>query len=271
MENSVLSRFTKLSGTHRLIEKTNGENIKIMIVDTGIEEDLLINPNKIVYKYNDIKNEEGLSDKANHGTAITSLVQAVAPDSDIYFVKALNGLNKGTPANIYKAITIALSKKVDILCLSLGTNAELSVSTKKVLQSAIRSGMIVVSASGNFNRNYLQNPARVEGVISVGGLNKELDDKWEKSNYNAKMDFVAPAESVETVGISGDIELRNGTSFANAIVVGQIALMMSYLKSKGVPFTSSMLEEYGSNETRKLLTGKGFIDINKFIDKHEGR
>lgn len=265
-----MGQFSKLSGTHRLMELTGGENVKIMIVDTGIEEHLLIDSSRIVYKYNDIKNGEGLSDKANHGTAITSLVQAIAPESDIYFVKALNGLNKGTPANIYKALTLALSKKVDILCLSLGTNAELSVSTKKVLQSAIKSGMIVVSASGNFNRNYLQSPAKVDGVISVGGLNRELDDKWEKANYNIEMDFVAPAESVETVGISGNIELRDGTSFANAIVVGQIALMMAYLKRKNIHLTLDMLDEYGSNETRKLLTGKGFIDINKFIDKHEG-
>lgn len=259
-----------MSGINNMLKVSNGEGIRVMVIDTGVSLDNVINKNKVIATYNVISGGAEPYDDANHGTAIVNLIQSVSPESDIEVVKVLDGLGKGTAQSIYQGLSLALSKKVDILCLSLGTNSELSVSTKKLLTYIVKSGTIVVSASGNYNRNYLQSPSSFKGVVSVGGLNYEFEDKWIYSNYNIEMDFVSPAENIPTRGVVREvIEERNGTSFSNAIVVGQISLILSYCKKNNISITKEDILGLGSNEKRTLLTGGGYLDMNKFLKEYK--
>ena len=167
----------------------------------------------------------------------------------------------GSFKNIYDSVAMAVSKNVDILCLSLGTSSDLSPTTKRVINSAISKGMIVVSASGNFNKNYLQNPSNHDGVISVGGLSANLDSRYHKANYSTSLDFVALAENIYVEDNSGSWVFRDGTSFANAILVGQIAL----IKDIKTDFKKEELIKYASNSSRNLETGLGYLDLNIFV------
>ena len=70
------------------------------------------------------------------------------------------------------------------------------------------------------------------------------------------------AEDVETIDNELNKTIVNGTSFANAIVVGQIALM----KSVDTGLVDSDILNYCS-DSRKLETAKGFLNINEFLEE----
>lgn len=255
----TMLNFLEMSGTNNLRLLTAGEGVKIMIVDTGFSQEAVENA---VFSKNYIDDDIELTDYANHGTSVYNLVYELAPMADYYLVKGLGNNMNGSFKNIYDSVSMSISKNVDILCLSLGTSSELSPTTKRVLNSAIQKGIIIVSATGNFNRNNLQNPSNHKGVISVGGLSKDFKNRYHKANYSTELDFVALAEDILVKDNSGIWVYRDGTSFANAIVAGQIALMKSYNKD----FKKNDLVRYHSNDSRSLETGLGYLDLNKFME-----
>lgn len=252
--------FLELSGTNNLRSHSNGKGVKVMIADTGFSKKAVENA---VFTKNYIDNDEMLTDRANHGTSIYEIIYEIAPMCDFYLLKSLGDNMNGSFKNIYDSISIAISKNVDILCLSLGTSSELSPTTKKALNSAIQNGMIIVSATGNFNRNTLQNPSNYKGVISVGGLSSDLKSRYHKANYSTELDFVALAENILVEDNTGNFLCRSGTSFSNAIVVGQITLMKSIKKD----FKKEDLLRYSSNISRELETGLGYLNLNKFAEE----
>lgn len=250
--------FLEISGTNKLREYATGEGVKVMIVDTGFSEDAIKNA---VFTKNYIDDDTMLTDRANHGTSTYKIISEIAPMCDFYLIKGLGDNMNGSFKNIYDSVAMAVSKNVDILCLSLGTSSDLSPTTKRVINSAISKGMIIVSASGNFNKNYLQNPSNHDGVISVGGLSASLNSRYHKANYSTSLDFVALAENIHVEDNSGSWVFRDGTSFANAILVGQVAL----IKDIKADFKKEELIKYASNASRNLETGLGYLDLNIFV------
>ena len=251
-----LMNFLEVTGTNKLKEKTNGEGVKIAVLDTGCN----IDNEQIVYRYDFFDESNSARDNANHGTSIVNIIQTIAPKSEIYIIKILDDIGLGNMANLSTGISLASNLNVDIVCMSLGGWKKFSKTTIKGLQLLYKRGIMILSAVGNNNSNDIYYPSKYNEVLSVGGLSTDLNIRWKNSNYCRETDIVALAEDVETIDNELNKTIVNGTSFANAIVVGQIALM----KSVDTTLTDTDVLRY-CDESRRLETAKGYLDLNKFI------
>lgn len=95
-------------------------------------------------------------------------------------------------------------------------------------------GCVVVAAAGNANVEAVNFPARLEGVIAVGGISPSGEHLSPTSNptglssYGQELDLVAPGVNVPTTDInSGYVTGFNGTSSACPHVAAAAALVLS--------------------------------------------
>ena len=248
---------------------TKGEGVKIAVLDSEID---LTHPE---FKNKNITYKEFIDSNNHnyHGTAVSSLIcgetLGVAPEAELYHLKMLSD-EFGSGKSWDRAFSYAMSQDVDLICMSIGTKAKLSASMEQSIQNASDKGIVMVSPSGNEGLTVLRNPANNENVMAVGGI--AIDRKLaKKSNKSKFMEGYAPSENI----LVADTRAKdlyssvNGTSFANAIYVGQLALLLSYIKNNvkdsDINIRKFMAEYNASHrEQRKVIDMnmlKEYIDI----------
>lgn len=172
-----------------------------------------------------------------HGTAITSLIVGknigIAPESTIYHMKMLSDVF-GSGVSWDGAVDKAIKLDVDVICMSIGTKDKLSPSMKQSLQRATERGISIVAPSGNEGLFLLRNPAEDDRVIAVGGKDSN-GATTSNSNKHKDIEAYALSEDVFVANAIGPMKYikKSGTSFANAIVAGQIALIVAYSRNNG--------------------------------------
>lgn len=246
---------------------TRGENAKVAIIDTGID----MNHSDLTYSFGIdmfVKSND-VMDMYGHGTHVAGLIAGkytgVAPNAELYIAKVLNNNGQGSISSVMDGITFAMNCEVDILCMSLGMYDELPSLIRQRLLEAYNNGITIVSATGNSGQESLQYPANMQEVIAVGSLDK--DNKLAGfSNYGANMDVVAFGDEVASTYINGQYATMSGTSMACARVTGQLALLISYYKSKGKKLSPVEIRNLISTLGKhNYLNGYGTIDLNKLI------
>jgi serine protease len=177
-------------------------------------------------------------------------IRGVASNSIIVPVKVL--LNDYTiayddvAAAIYWAADPDLGN-ADILSNSWGGGSSPSAALTQAINDAMTEGRgglgcVVVFAAGNANGAYLNYPANLPGVITVGAINKN-GTIWNYSQVGSEMDLVAPSgqkgpnagdiRTIDRVGAngsntSGDYSSTfRGTSAVAPQVSGVAALVLS--------------------------------------------
>lgn len=250
-----LYNFLDVTGTLHLMELAEGENVKVAVLDTGSNND----SDMISDKYSVLTRDDNVEDKANHGTVIIDIINTIAPKAEISVIKVLDDVGNGNMSTIYAGLNHAVKIGADIICLSIGGEKKLSTETRKTLNRLTKDGVIVVSAVGNGRCSKSAYPACYDNVIGVGGLSKNNVSRWHKSNKGDDVDLLALAEDIE----SSDGETYSGTSFANAIVVGQIALLLSIDED----MSREDILRHTQYDKRSASVAKGYLDINKYIDE----
>ena len=243
---------------------TKGHGVKVAILDSEIDL------SHREFEGRDIQYEEFIpSTQINyHGTAIASLIVGkdigVAPEVSLYHMKMLSDVF-GSGASWGEAIRKAMALKVDVICMSIGTKEKLSPSMRQVLQVAMERGITILAPSGNEGKFLLRNPANDERVLAVGG--KDADgNQSAKSNKHKDIEAYALSEDVlvANTGETFNYIKKNGTSFANAIVSGQVALIIAYARDRGYDINvRDFLKTYNRNNPHE---GK---EINMNIVKKE--
>lgn len=242
-----LDLYLKETGFNR----NNGNNIGIAIIDTGCN---IVNEN-IKLQYNSITGSNDVYDYVGHGTAIYEIINSIAPKANFYIMKGLDDKGNGSMLSLYEClIRCRDNDNIDIICMSFSSFNELSSTTRKAMKECLSNNKIILSSIGNDSMNVNTYPSSIDGVYSVGGLNTKLDDKFETSNFRVDTNFVALGDN-----IFANNEIRNGTSFANAIVVGQIAEIMSDYNIDRVNFHSYNIHNHFSRSYRELNTAYGSL------------
>ena len=224
---------------------TKGENVKVGVLDSELSLD---HPE---LAGRNITYAEFIQSSAYnyHGTAITSLICGnsigVAPEVELFHMKMLSN-EYGSGMSWDRAMDFALKNEVDIICMSIGTKDTLSTSMLQSIQRAYDRGVVICAPSGNEGKPILRNPADNPNVIAVGGI-ADSGKVSVRSNRTLEIEGYAPSEGV-VIADSGQSLLYkkdSGTSFANAIFVGQMALTLSYARSLNVQVDiRSFLKEY---------------------------
>lgn len=217
-----------------------GEGVRIAIIDSGISKN---HPDLNVQGGVNVKEgETGWQDDNGHGTHVAGVINAqdnnigvvgIAPEADIFAVKALDSEGTGWESEIIKGIEWAISKEIDVINLSL-TSCNSSIMMKEALKEAEAQGIIVVAASGNrkkCNGEYLNDimyPGRYASVIGVGAITPD-NTKASFSYGGRSLDIAGPGASVKSTYYNAETgtngyTLLSGTSMAAPYVSGIVAL-----------------------------------------------
>jgi subtilisin family serine protease len=289
---SILSVIRRLEATEKIDlgvqlvgaplawNKTKGEGIGVLVIDTGIDNSHIDLMNNVKSGMAFVgKNPNDWKDHLGHGTLVAGIVGAedngagvigVAPKCNIYAAKVIDNSGVGSPKAIKDAIEWAIEKKTElgihIINMSLGSPTPCDI-IKAALIRARKAGLIVVCASGNNGNGQLANyPGKYaeEGLcicVSAIDNNKQIA-KFSNTGKEA-ITFAAPGVNIYSTYINNTYATMSGTSFAAPIISGLCALV--YAKHK---------DEFDNNPTphtnldimikrvRKLVD----VDTNNFQD-----
>lgn len=229
----------------------SGKGVGIAIIDTGCN----LTNDKIVYTYNGFTGTTDVSDPKGHGTTITDIIHRIAPESNLYIMKGLDDYGSGDMLSVYNCLARCRDiDDIDLICMSFSSYKTLSQTTQNALNGCLKEGKLLFASIGNDNKKTPTYPSAIEGVYKVGALNADLTGKEKESNFFTYTSFVALGENIDSLG-----ETYHGTSFANAIVVAQVANIMSDSQLSRQEINYEYLKKHFREKNRKLETAFGSL------------
>ena len=270
-------------GLPKVWEKTQGEGVIVAVIDTGCD---LTHPDlkdNLVEGYNFIDEKKPPMDDKIHGTHVSGIICAsnnsigmvgVAPKAKVMPIKALDSKGNGTLETVSKAIRYAVDKKVDIICMSLGSPSPLQ-QVRKAIKLADQNGIPVFVAAGNAGKTQeVFYPAAYPETIAIGSIDSNFN-RSDFSNTGKNLDFMAPGGKIFSTIPSHWYGILSGTSMACPYAAGIAALMLSYSRANNncikLENTNDYREEFKKHTTPiksinagdKFFEGFGIIDISK--------
>ena len=212
---------------------TNGDPIKVAIVDTGID-----------LKHPDLKDNikggvstvwytRSYNDDNGHGTHVAGIVAAidneigvigVGPKIDLYAVKVLDRRGSGYLSDIIEGLEWCIENGIQVVNMSLGTNSDV-LSFHEAIAAAFEAGIVLVAAAGN-DGGAVDYPAAYAEVIAVSATdNTDTIASW--SSRGPEIDLAAPGVSIYSTYKGSSYKTLSGTSMAAPHVAGVAALVLS--------------------------------------------
>ncbi|AKQ08471.1 protease [Bacillus phage PBC2] len=253
-------------------KKTKGEGVKVLVIDTGMDENHPELKGKVKYGINMFEKTNDITDEYGHGTHVAGLIAGnktgVAPNVDLYIAKVLDSSGTGSMASVMDGITLAINFKVDVLCMSLGIRGGLPTQLEQRILDAHAKGVNIVCAVGNMGLPEVDYPSFLDEVIAVGGVDKDLKHA-QFSNRGREVDISAPAVEVLSAFKDGKYARISGTSMASPLVAGAIALLISHNRKQGIELTPAQVKEkiMSLNDgIHDYNYGYGILDLSKLLD-----
>lgn len=210
-----------------------GSNIKIAVLDTGIDKNRAEFSGKISGGFDFINSDTDPTDDNSHGTSVSGVIAAITNNNQeisgitlnslIIPVKVLDSNGSGPYDKIANGILYAADNGAKVINLSLG-GPSYSATLENAVNYAYSKGVVIVAATGNQNGpvNY---PAAFQNVVAVAATDKN-DAKASFSNFGPEVDLAAPGVEIYTTN-SVPNSYGNGTSFASPHVAAAAALLFS--------------------------------------------
>lgn len=172
---------------------------------------------------------------STHGTKVASIIAAEA-DNDygicgvagksnvrILPIKVQDSSNLIKQTYLTYAMEYAISKKVDVINISLSINSPENV-LEDLIKKAYDAGITVVCAGGNSYSTKYVYPGASFYSLSVGATTPSRQ-KASFSQYNDMIDIAAPGQSLTLISSDTITHANNGTSFSSPIVAATAALV----------------------------------------------
>ncbi|MFC4557957.1 S8 family serine peptidase [Virgibacillus kekensis] len=267
-EDSQQWNIQSISGPRAWKEGYTGKNINIAVIDTGISShpDL-----EIAGGYSTVDNVTDWTDDNGHGTHVAGVIGAeqdgfgvvgVAPDANIYAIKALDSNGEGTLDDLIEAIDWSIQHNIDIINLSLGTDFN-SQTFEDIINKAYNAGILIVSATGNGGKGTpVMFPAKYENVIGVSAVD-ETFNITPFSSTGPEVEFSAPGMNIISTYLDGGYGIADGTSQASPHVAGILALLKERFPKKSAAELRADLANYTQDlgmSGRDNLYGHGFVN-----------
>jgi hypothetical protein len=215
-----------IAGAHR---SSRGENVRVAIVDTGIDERHPDLAGRIEEYVNLV--DDAAPPVEAHGTAVAGVIAAtanngegivgVAPSARLLVLRACwqsatarsNDAATCNSFTLARALARAIEDRAAVINLSLAGPPDVLLS--RLLDRAIAKGAIVVGAEAEEPGSLDRFPSAVPGVIGVRSA------EWP----DAGSGVCAPGRNVLTLRPDGRYDFENGSSLAAAQISGVIALL----------------------------------------------
>lgn len=259
-------------------DTTEGKDVKVAVIDTGIDMNHPDLQGKVDGGYSAIKkseNPDDYMDDNGHGTHVSGTIAArrdgkgvvgVAPKARLYAVKVLDADGSGNLSDVIDGIIWAAKNGMQVANMSLGAPVA-SDAMQRAVRYAKGSGVIIVAAAGNSGGS-VGYPGSYPEVIAVSA--SDSGDKLASfSSRGPEVDFVAPGVDVVSSKMGGGYVSYSGTSMACPHVAGLVALAVSqgYVGLSGPDGVFNQLKR-----AAKLLPGLkaeeqgfGMIDAGKLV------
>ncbi|MBR3869259.1 MAG: S8 family serine peptidase [Clostridia bacterium] len=264
---------------------TGSSNVKVGIIDTGINAHSDFSGNLSTTLSRNFTNEDSLLDTGNHGTKVAGIIGAKANNNfgiagvcwnvTLVNLKAyeddaftLSG-GRTKAAWIAEAINYAASIGIDVLNMS-GRATDL-LGRFSMLNAIDNYDGIIVISSGDDGISNIPYPAcydsnKIICVASIDFFNNLVED----SNYSyTDVDLGAPGKDICTISETNITSIVNGSSYAAPYVTGAIALLLSVNPNLTTSQIRSLITEnvdVNSSLLGMVRTG-GYLNIfNAILD-----
>jgi thermitase len=233
--------MTKIQAPQAWDVTTGSSNVKIAILDTGIDQNHEDLAAKIVANKN-FTTSSTVDDLYGHGTHCAGIAAAITNNSTGvagvgFYTSLMNGKvldDRGSGYYSWTAsgITWAADNGAKVISMSLGGSSA-SSTLENAVNYAWSKGVVVVAAAGNSGKTAPIYPAYYTNCIAVAATDQN-DAKASFSTYGSWVDVAAPGVSIYSTlpNHSNSIGTTNygslsGTSMATPHVAGLAALVWS--------------------------------------------
>jgi len=234
--NEVIDYGVKMVGAPLEWNETMGEDIKVGIIDTGIDANHIELKNRIrdYVNFSGGKSED-IQDENGHGTHVSGIVcaekngigvVAVAPKADLYIAKAFDANGKTTYPSIEKSLNWMISKKVDVINMSFSSDIS-SREYKNLISRINANGISMICAAGNEGQsgdNTIGYPANFYETIAVTAVdvNRKIADF---SSSGGQAEIAAAGKNIYSTYLNNGYAVLSGTSMATPIITGAAAIL----------------------------------------------
>lgn len=211
-----------------------GKGVKVAVIDSGIARHADL---KIAGGVSTVDYTTSWEDDNGHGTHVAGIIGAqhngtgiagVAPDAEIYAIKAMNQKGTGTLQDILEGIDWSIANGMDVINLSLGTETD-SRMLHEMIDQAYEKGIVLTGAAGNDgladgSGNTVDYPAKYDSVIAASAIDRYA----QRGSFSATGDEVevaAPGVSILSTYLDGYYAYMDGTSQAAPHIAGLLALL----------------------------------------------
>ena len=225
----------RLHGIPELHRATQGEGVKVAILDTGTPDHFDCPPPLFSHNFTRYRSALDGNGHATHcagvlaGRANRKGVLGVAPAAQVGFCKVLGDDGSGDNFAIVRGIDQAIAEGVDIISMSLGGGYDPQI--EAACLRAVKAGIFLICAAGNDGEQGTTDtmgwPARLDEALAVGSYN-EAGQISVFSSRGEAMDVAFPGEEILSTWLGGKYRRLSGTSMACPMAAGVVALMLSY-------------------------------------------
>lgn len=214
-------------------EPTNGENVKVAVIDSAVEID---HPalSGVIAAFYDARPGLPVADRS-HGTSIVGLiagrgaVKGTAPAAAIYLARAFEGGQSTTDA-ILRSLDWSAAQDAAVINMSFAGPYNRMMGL--AVGAARRLGIVLVAAAGNAGpRGPRAYPAAFDSVIAVTATDS-ANRLMPVANRGTYVFVAAPGVDV-AAPVPGGVDFLTGTSMAAAIISGGIAALIGEDPTRG--------------------------------------
>ncbi len=220
----IFSLFCLMLPNHDTLEKVcavlvkrtdaKGEKVRIAIIDSGVDSDLLSSDNSI-----DFSKDGTDADIIDHGTPVFNIIKKIASNAEIFSLKVVNKSGIVSMNSLVRALEWCVENNVDIINMSLSFSMY-DENVENLCDTLIGSGVIIVSSINN-EMSQIDYPSMYKGVIAVG-----YTENCNLYDTNTSIIFRTP-HKIKTISHNGSLMKYEGNSILAPIVTGILADLLS--------------------------------------------
>lgn len=276
-----------MRGDSSLFGDAEGKGITVAVMDTGIFASHSSLKGKVLDQISCVQGDKSSGDNHGHGTHVAGSIAGteigVACEAEILDLRVFGEQSGASTSSILMALDYCVSRNVNIVNMSLGSNYP-----SRVLDNAVdavyQSGVLPIIAAGNSgpDRFTINSPSSAKLALSVAATDSAKNVAYFSSRGPCswypwqKPDCAGFGVDVYSASHKGGFTVMSGTSMATPGVSGVAACLLEHNNDNpgAFAFVDSMIRHGGESNNQSVeWVGSGFISlegIEKYISGHGG-